>query len=161
SALVIAGPTFTCSVKLCTAGEWMPLSAVIVSGYVPAVPALGVPESVAVPSPLSTKFTPSGNAPSCVIVGAGRPVVVIGKGNASASVADVWSAWVMTGAPCRVSTKFCDAGASTPFVAKIVIGYVPWLPTAGVPAIVAVPSGWLTNESPAGSAPECDTVGVG
>ena len=45
---------------------WVPLGvppfvAVIVIGYVPPVPAFGVPEIVAVPSLLSLKLTPDGS----------------------------------------------------------------------------------------------------
>ena len=43
----------------------------------PAVPAAGVPASVAVPLPLSTNVTPVGNAPVSVIgAEVGNPVVV-------------------------------------------------------------------------------------
>ena len=41
-----------------------------------AVPAAGVPASVAVPSPLSTNVTPAGSAPVSVSAAVGNPVVV-------------------------------------------------------------------------------------
>ena len=40
------------------------------------MPAAGVPASVAVPSPLSTKVTPVGRAPVSLSAGVGNPVVV-------------------------------------------------------------------------------------
>ena len=45
--------------------------AVILRVYVLAVPAAGVPERVAVPLPLSTKFTPLGSVPVEVSAGVG------------------------------------------------------------------------------------------
>ena len=46
----------------------------------PPVPGAGVPESVAVPSPLSVKVTPPGSVPVSVIGGGGPPAVVIENG---------------------------------------------------------------------------------
>ena len=40
------------------------------------MPAAGVPASVAVPSPLSTKVTPAGSAPVSLSAEVGNPVVV-------------------------------------------------------------------------------------
>ncbi len=74
-ALVIAGACCTVSVKLCVTGVSTPFAAVNVSGYAPPVPAPGVPASVAVPSPLSTKVTPVGSVP--VEVSVGRRIVPI------------------------------------------------------------------------------------
>src|SRR3954453_18406036 len=57
----------------------MPLLAVMTIGYVPPVPAFGVPASVAGPSLLLTKVTPPGSAPlSLMTIEApvGKPVVV-------------------------------------------------------------------------------------
>ncbi len=71
AALVIAGGWFTVSVKVCVTGVAVPFVAVNVSGYVPAVPAAGVPASVPVPSPLSVKVTPVGSAPLTDRVGTG------------------------------------------------------------------------------------------
>lgn len=53
----------TTNEKTSVAGGSVPLLAVNVMGYVPAVPAVGVPEIVAVPSPLSVKVTPLGSSP--------------------------------------------------------------------------------------------------
>ena len=51
-----------------------PFLAVIVTAYVPPEPAAGVPESVAVPSPLSVNVTPAGK-PVADNVHLGTPVV--------------------------------------------------------------------------------------
>ena len=51
--------------------------AVRVSGYTPAAAFLGVPEIVAVPSPLSVNLTPDGSRPVLVILGAG----ITGRGH--------------------------------------------------------------------------------
>ena len=80
-ALVIAGAcgTATVSVKLWVALGDTPLAAVIVSGYVPELPAAGLPASVAVPSLLSTKITPEGSAPVSLKEGVGIPLAVTVK----------------------------------------------------------------------------------
>jgi len=56
---------FTVSVKVWVAVP-TPLVAVSVMGYVPAVPAAGVPLSVPAPFPLLVKVTPLGSAPVSV-----------------------------------------------------------------------------------------------
>src|SRR5208283_2862413 len=61
-------------VKLWVPSGVPPLMAVIVNGYVPAVPAAGVPASVAVPSLLSVKVTPVGRLPVSDNVHVGDPV---------------------------------------------------------------------------------------
>jgi hypothetical protein len=61
AALVIWHAWRTWSVKVWVAAGLTPFVAVIVSVYVPPEPAAGVPESVAVPSPLSVNVTPDGN----------------------------------------------------------------------------------------------------
>ena len=86
----------TVSVKLCVAFVPNPFAAVIVIGKMP--PAAGVPASVAVPSPLSTKFTPPGSAPVSVRPGAGKPVVVTVKVPGEPSVNVVPLALVIEGA---------------------------------------------------------------
>ena len=53
-----------------------PFVAVIVNGYVPPVPAAGVPESVAVPSPLSVNVTPDGSLPDSDNARVGVPLDV-------------------------------------------------------------------------------------
>ena len=76
-ALVMAGPWLTVRVNVCVASGRTPLAAVIVRVYTPVVPGSGVPLNVAVPLPLLVKPTPAGRAPMAVIVGSGKPVVVI------------------------------------------------------------------------------------
>ena len=66
----------TVKVKLWVASGEIPLVALTEIGYVPAVPAAGVPDSVAVPLPLSVKLTPLGSVPVFDSDGAGVPVVV-------------------------------------------------------------------------------------
>ena len=72
--LLIAGAATTLNVNDWVAFGNVPLLAVMVIGVLP-IPA-AVPEIVAVPLPLSVKFTPEGNATFLVRVGAGLPVVV-------------------------------------------------------------------------------------
>ncbi len=81
AALVIAGARLaaTVSVKLWVASGDTPLEAVIVNGYVPALPAAGVPERLAVPLSLSTNVTPEGSVPDSLSEGVGSPVVVTVK----------------------------------------------------------------------------------
>ena len=69
----------TVRVKVWVAAEPKPFVAVIVNGYVPPVPAAGVPESVAVPSPLSVNVTPVGSAPVSDNAHVGGPVDVTVK----------------------------------------------------------------------------------
>ncbi len=71
------------SVNCCVAAGETPLSALRHSVYVPASPSAGVPEIVAVPSPLSTNDTVPGRVDelhvpkvALVIVAVGLPVVV-------------------------------------------------------------------------------------
>jgi hypothetical protein len=53
-----------------------PLWAVSVIGYLPPLPAAGVPWSVAVPSWLSLKVTPPGSSPASARLGTGDPLVL-------------------------------------------------------------------------------------
>jgi hypothetical protein len=75
---LMAGARVTVRVNAWVAVPYLFL-AVRVSGYTPAAALLGVPEIVAVPSPLSVNLTPEGSRPVLVIVGAGEPVVVTVK----------------------------------------------------------------------------------
>ena len=74
AALVMAGPWPTMTVRVWVALGVTPLAAVTVRVFVPV--AVGVPDSWAVPLPLSTKVSPAGRAPGSVIAGVGEPVVV-------------------------------------------------------------------------------------
>jgi hypothetical protein len=103
-ALVIAGAWSTVSVKACEAGVPTPLLAVKVSGYVPPVPAAGVPINVPVPFALATNVTPLGRTPASVMEGAGVPVVVTVKFPAPPTVNVVLFALVIVGAVCAVFT---------------------------------------------------------
>jgi hypothetical protein len=67
AAEVIVELWLTVRVKLWVASDPIPFDAVIATGYVPPVPAAGVPES----SPPEESVTPDGRAPVSVIVGAG------------------------------------------------------------------------------------------
>jgi hypothetical protein len=64
------------SVKDCDAFGALPLAAFNVNEYDPALPAGGVPDMLAVPSPLSVTVSHAGTVPLVVIVGVGRPDVV-------------------------------------------------------------------------------------
>src|SRR5207245_7880099 len=72
-ALVMAGAWFTVSVKLWVALLPTPLAAVNVMGYVPPVPAAGVPLSTPV---VALNVTPLGKVPVSLKVGVGKPVAV-------------------------------------------------------------------------------------
>jgi len=88
------------------------------------VAAAGVPASVAVPLPLSTKVTPVGSAPDSVIVGVGLPVVVTEKKPAAPTVNVALEALVIAGVPTTptVRVKLWTAVERGPFVATIAIG---------------------------------------
>jgi hypothetical protein len=110
-------------VKLCVAGLPTPLLAVMVSGYVPAVPEAGVPAKVAVPLPLFVNVTPLGNVPLSVRVGVGVPVAVTVKEPAPPTVKVVLLALVMAGAWfawLTVRVNVCVAAVPTPLLAVIV-----------------------------------------
>lgn len=94
---LMAGALVTVRVSAWVAVPFLFL-AVRVSGYTPAAAFTGVPEIVAVPSPLSANFTPLGSAPILVILGAGSPVVVTVKVNATLKVAVALEPLVKTGA---------------------------------------------------------------
>jgi len=71
--LVIAAAWFTVNVKFWVASAPAPLCAVNVIGYVPAVPADGVPLNAPV---AALNVTPAGSVPASLSVGAGVPVAV-------------------------------------------------------------------------------------
>lgn len=82
-ATVNDGASLTVSVKSWTASGETPFEAVMVMGYVPPVPMAAVPDSVAVPLPLSVKVTPDGSAPDAATDGTGNPLVLMLKSRAS------------------------------------------------------------------------------
>lgn len=77
-----AGALVTVRVNACVAVPFV-FAAVSVSGYTPAAVPEGVPEMLAVPLPSRVKRTPSGSRPVRVIFGAGEPVAVTVKRNAT------------------------------------------------------------------------------
>ena len=132
--------------------------AVNVREYVFPVPAVGVPERVAVPLWLSTKVTPLGSAPASVRDGIGAPVAVTEKVPDVPTVNVVLLALVMADDWVTVNMKLCEALPEL-LLACMVIEYVP--PAAGVPLSVAVPLWLSTNVTPLGSAPVSVKTGVG
>ena len=83
-----------------------PFVAVIVSVYVvPPVPKIGVPESAAVPSPLSVSVTPVGSAPDSVNVHVGEPVDVTVKVPGWRIVKVVLASLVIWHAVCAAPTS--------------------------------------------------------
>src|SRR4029077_202198 len=113
-------------------------------------PAVGVPLSVPVPSPLSWKVTPAGKAP-LVILGVGNPVVVTVNVPATPTWNAAVFALVIVGAWPTVSVKFCVPFGLTPFWAVNVMGNVPV--AVDVPLSVPVPSPLSWKVTPAGKAP--------
>ena len=83
-------------------------------GYVPPVPAAGVPERVAVPSPLSTKVTPLGRGPVSETAGAGKPPVVTVNVPALPVVKVVSAPELMDGGSSTVRVNDWLAAGSTP-----------------------------------------------
>src|SRR5262245_31880810 len=106
AALVIAGAWLMFRVNACVAFGRMPFAAVKVIAWVPPVPPAGVPLSVAVLLPLSTKFTPDGSDPVTVTAGVGVPTVVTVNVPKEPTVKVVDGALVNAGAPLTVSVKF-------------------------------------------------------
>ena len=88
----------------------------------PPLPMAGVPDSVAVPSPLSTKVTPLGRGPlslSAALAGKLGPVVTMKlPGVPTPNV--VLLALVIDGASLSVSVKVWVASGVTPLVAVMV-----------------------------------------
>jgi hypothetical protein len=153
-ALVITAAWFTVSVKFCVAFGKISFEAVTVIGYIPPVPAPGVPLS----TPAVFSVTPDGSAPLSVNVGAGKPLAVRLKEPVEPTVNIVLFALVMTGAWLTVSVKFCVAFGLTPFEAVKVIEYVPPVFAAGVPLSRPDPALKVT---PLGKVPLSLRVGAG
>src|SRR6267378_2489101 len=154
-ALVMAGAWLIVRVKLWVAFVPTPLVAVKVSGYVPPVPAAGVP----LKTPVATlKVRPRGSVPVSLKVGAGKPVAVTVNEPAVPTVNVVLLALVMAGAWLIVRVKLWVAFVPTPLVAVKVSGYVPPVPAAGVPLSTPVAT---LNVTPPGNVPVSLRVGVG
>jgi len=84
---------------------------------------MGVPASVAVPSPLSTKVTLLGSAaPVSLKVGVGVPEVVTVKLPALPTRKSVWLALVICRLGWTTSVKLWLASVPTPLLALIVMG---------------------------------------
>ncbi len=156
-ALVMAGAWSTVSVKLCIVLPEL-LVALKVIGYVPPVPAPGVPLRTPV---AGVNVTPVGNVPVSLNVGLGVPVAVTVNVPGVPTVKVVLFALVITGAVFTVSVKGWLAGVPTPLLAVNVMGYIAAVPDAGVPLSVPVPSLLSTNVTPLGSAPVSIKDGTG
>src|SRR5262249_36195092 len=129
-----------------------------------AVPvAVPVPDSRAVPLPLSAKDSPAGRPPDSVIFGVGEPVVLIATAPPWFTVKKAVLALVMAGAVAAFTVMVSARVAVLPeeLVADRLTGYVPAVPLAGVPEIVPVPSPLSLNASPDGSAPDSVMVAGG
>ena len=88
----------------------------------PEVPVAGVPDRVAVPSPLSTKLTPLGSGPVSDSAAVGEADDVTVKVPLVPSVKVVLSPEVMAGAAFTVRVKLWVAFAPTPLAAVMVSG---------------------------------------
>jgi len=124
-------------------------------GYVPPVPAPGVPLSTPVPG---LNVTPVGNVPVSLNVGLGVPVAVTVNVPAVPTVKVVLFALGIPGAMFTVSVKLVIAGEPTPCDAVNVMGYVPAVPAPGVPLSTPVAA---VNVTPVGSVPDSLRVGAG
>ena len=120
--LVIVGAATTLNVNDCVAFGNVPLLAVMVIGELPA--AAAVPEIVAVPFPLSVKFTPPGKAPVLLTAAAGLPVVVTVNVPLVPAVKVTLFALVIAGACTKttLTVKDCVAFGETPLFAVMVMG---------------------------------------
>jgi len=145
----------------CWVSGLAPFLAVIVNLYVPAVFAAGVPESAAVPFPLSVNVTLDGSLPVSDKLGMGTPVDVTVKAQRLPTVHVVWSALVIWGLWRTMRVKVWLAPGLTPFVAMILSRYTPPVPRAGVPASVAAPPPLSVNLTPFGRLRGSDNVELG
>jgi hypothetical protein len=137
------------------------LLVVNVMGYVPAVPAAGMPAKVPVPFLLSKNVTPLGSAPVSVKDGTGKPVAVTGNVPAVPTVNAVLLALLIAGGWSTVNVKVCVASVPIPLWALTVIVYVPPVPAPGVPLRVAVPFPLSVKATPIGSVPDSLRLGAG
>ena len=117
AADVMPGAWSTVSVNDWLASGLTPFVALMVSGYVPPVPAAGVPDRVAVPLAWATKVTPAGRDPVLETVAAGLPVVITVKLPEDPTVKVVEDADVIAGAASTVKVNDWVAFGLTPFEA--------------------------------------------
>src|SRR5207245_5127650 len=134
------------------------LVALKVIGYVPPVPAPGVPLRTPV---VVLNVTPVGSVPVSLNVGVGVPGAVTGNVPGVPTVKVVLLALVITGAVFTVRVKLWVAGVPTVLLAVNVMGYIAAVPAAGVPLSVPVPFPLSVKVTPLGSAPVSVRVGVG
>ena len=119
----------------CWVSGLAPFLAMIVNLYVPPVFAAGVPESAAVPFPLSLNLTLDGSLPSSDKLGMGTPVDVTVKAQGLPTVQVVWSALVIWGLWRTMRVKVWVASGLTPFVAMILSRYTPPVPEPVFPQV--------------------------
>ncbi len=134
--------------------------AVIVIGYVPFVPAAGVPDRRAVSGPLPTRVTPLGRAPVSVKVTFGKPVAVTVNDPVVPTSKVVLLPLVIAGTDSTSNANDCVA-VLMELVAFIVSAYCPKFPEGTVPAKVAVPFPLSVKVTPPGSTPVSVIAGVG
>ncbi len=141
---------------------WVVLPEVLVAlkviGYVPPVPAAGVPLRTPV---VVLNVTPAGSVPVSLNVGAGVPVAATVNVPGVPTVKVVLPALVITGAVFTVRVKLCVAGVPTVLLAVNVMGYMAAVPDAGVPLSVPVPFPLSVKVTPVGSAPVSTKDGTG
>jgi hypothetical protein len=124
-------------------------------GYVPAVPAAGVPPRTPIEA---LKVTPVGSAPDSLSVGTGKPVAATVKVPAAPTVNVTLFALVIAADWFTVRVKFCVASEPIPLWAVKVIEYAPPELAAGVPERTPVAE---LNVTPGGNAPDSLNIGAG
>ena len=147
--------------KVWVASGLTPFAAVIVRLVVPV--AVGVPDRVAVPLPLSVNVSPAGSVPVSVIAGVGEPVVVIATEPAWFSVKSAVDPLVMVGRGSRVHRDGeRERGRAARGVGSRDRHRVATRRRlAGVPEMVPVPLPLSLNVSPDGSVPVSVIAGAG
>ena len=112
SALVKDGASPTTTEKAWVAAGLTPLLAVILRLVVPV--AVPVPDSRAVPLPLSVNESPAGSAPVSLMAGTGEPVVVTAAAPAAFRVKNAVLPLVMVGAAAALTVMVSDSVAWLP-----------------------------------------------
>ncbi len=133
------GAASTVKEKLWAAGAPKPLLALMVNPYGPAVPAAGVPASVAVPLRLSVKVTPLGSAPLSVSAAVGLPAVVTVKVPALPTVKVALFTEVMEAGVSTVTEKVAAWVAVVPVPVTVTVSTWGAVVTGGVIDKVEVP----------------------